>query len=217
MHCRLSRLHQSGVAVLVVAGLFLSTSAALAQNVGSFDPADNSGAAPTGGPLPDPAGAGQDQAPPDSDAGKAEKQEPPPSLPGSHATPTEVAPLDKATTDMNPNAALFDAINRGDTVAARDALSRGADPNARNVLGLTPIDESVDLGRNDISFLLLSVRTSTAAATPASAASAASPERPANAGRAPARGGFRGGAKPAIVTAGTAVPSAGFLGFSGGS
>ena len=60
---------------------------------------------------------------------------------------------------MAPTAALFDAINRGDIIAARDALNRGADLNAQNVLGMTPIDLSVDLGRNDITFLLLSMRS----------------------------------------------------------
>jgi hypothetical protein len=59
---------------------------------------------------------------------------------------------------MLPTDALFDAINRGDIAAARDAISRGADLNGRNVLGMTPMELSVDLGRNDISFLLLSMR-----------------------------------------------------------
>jgi hypothetical protein len=59
---------------------------------------------------------------------------------------------------MSPNDALFDAINRGDVAAARDAMSRGAELNAHNVLGMTPMELSVDLGRNDISFLLLSYR-----------------------------------------------------------
>jgi ankyrin repeat protein len=59
---------------------------------------------------------------------------------------------------MPPTDALFDAINRGDIAAARDALNRGADLNGVNVLGMTPMELSVDLGRNDISFLLLSMR-----------------------------------------------------------
>jgi hypothetical protein len=53
---------------------------------------------------------------------------------------------------------LFDAINRGDIASARDALNRGADLNGVNILGMTPMELSVDLGRNDISFLLLSMR-----------------------------------------------------------
>jgi hypothetical protein len=59
---------------------------------------------------------------------------------------------------MQPTDALFDAINRGDIASARDALNRGADLNGVNVLGMTPMELSVDLGRNDISFLLLSMR-----------------------------------------------------------
>ena len=47
---------------------------------------------------------------------------------------------------MEPNDALFDAINRGDIAAARDAISRGADLGARNILGMTPMELSVDLG-----------------------------------------------------------------------
>jgi hypothetical protein len=59
---------------------------------------------------------------------------------------------------MPPTEALFDSINRGDIAAARDALNRGADLNGVNILGMTPMELSVDLGRNDISFLLLSMR-----------------------------------------------------------
>jgi hypothetical protein len=59
---------------------------------------------------------------------------------------------------MQPTDALFDAINRGDIAGARDALNRGADLNGVNILGMTPMELSVDLGRNDISFLLLSMR-----------------------------------------------------------
>ena len=216
----LSLLPKRCAAVVVVVGLCLRGPAGMAQGIGGIDPADNGAPAPTGGPLPDPAGPGQDQAPPDPDSGKADKLEPPPSLPGSHAAPTAVAPLDKTATDMNPTAALFDAINRGDTIAARDALSRGADPEARNVLGLTPIDESVDLGRNDISFLLLSMRTSSATMTSSPGVSSTPGKR-----TAPIRSLAHGGspdvagpnAKPAIVATGVAVPSAGFLGFGGGS
>ena len=59
---------------------------------------------------------------------------------------------------MEPTEALFDAINRGDIGTARDAISRGADLHGHNVLGMTPLELSVDLGRNDISFMLLSMR-----------------------------------------------------------
>ena len=63
---------------------------------------------------------------------------------------------------MPPTEALFDSINRGDLAVARDAIARGADLGARNVLGLTPTEMAVDLGRTEISFLLLSLRAETA-------------------------------------------------------
>jgi hypothetical protein len=81
----------------------------------------------------------------------------PNAIPG--ATPREpVAPATRAAADLQPTDALFDAINRGDITAARDALNRGADLNGVNILGMTPMELSVDLARNDISFLLLSMR-----------------------------------------------------------
>ena len=89
---------------------------------------------------------------------KASKPEQvPPSLPGTKA-PVEAAAPTASPADMTPTEALFDAINRGDLSGARDAVNRGADLHGLNVLGLTPLELSVDLGRNDISFLLLSMR-----------------------------------------------------------
>jgi hypothetical protein len=82
----------------------------------------------------------------------------PSALPGTRTEKSEPVPADRLASDMAPNEALFDGINRGDMVFVKDAISRGADLNARNILGLTPIDLSVDLGRNDITFLLLSLR-----------------------------------------------------------
>ena len=76
---------------------------------------------------------------------------PPPALPGSRGEPAAVAPATKLPGDMAPTEALFDSINRGDTAAGRDAISRGADLNARNVLGLTPLELAVDLGRPELS------------------------------------------------------------------
>ena len=88
----------------------------------------------------------------------AAKEAPPPALPGSRAESMEAAPASKLSLDMPPTDALFDAINRGDLAAAKDAISRGADTNGHNVLGLTPLDLAVDLGRNEITFILLSLR-----------------------------------------------------------
>ena len=96
-------------------------------------------------------------------AGRRNPVEEKPALPAPSAIPGAkargpVAPASRPVGDMRPTDALFDAINRGDIAAARDALNRGADLNGINVLGMTPMELSVDLGRNDISFLLLSMR-----------------------------------------------------------
>jgi hypothetical protein len=132
---------------------------------------------------------------------------------------------------MSPTDALFDAINRGDLGAAQDAVSRGADLNGQNVLGMTPVQLSIDLGRNDITFLLLSA-----------GGEAATPSQPAAGAHAALLGAKGGGSarlartterKPArLVRAaaapvpqtprlfagngGSPIPSAGFLGFDPG-
>jgi hypothetical protein len=87
--------------------------------------------------------------------------EPPPSIPGAAANPDTVIPADKSVGEMLPNEALFDAITRGDIASARDALNRGAQLDAHNVLGQTPTEASIALDRNDITFLLLSMRGTT--------------------------------------------------------
>ena len=169
------------------------------------------------------------------------KYEPGPAgVPGARAEPALVAPADRVPTDMPPTEALFDAINRGDTVAARDAIGRGADIEGRNVLGLTPLEQSVDLGRNEISFLLLSLRGGAGYDTakgPRSAAQAAT-NSPANtraqrqaeareaanarrqqladeraARRAPAAPVVSRNARLFAGDGGAPVPQAGFLGF----
>lgn len=81
---------------------------------------------------------------------------PPAALPGAEAN-EEVS--GHANGDLNPTAALFDAINRGSLGAAKEALNRGADMEGHNVLDQTPLDMAIDLNRNDITFLLLSLRT----------------------------------------------------------
>jgi hypothetical protein len=88
------------------------------------------------------------------------RSQPPSALPGTRTEKVVPAPSDRIATDMAPNEALFDGINRGDIASVKDAISRGAELNERNILGLTPIDLSVDLGYNDITFLLLSMRGS---------------------------------------------------------
>jgi hypothetical protein len=153
----------------------------------------------------------------------------PPVLPGTKKAPEAAAPAE-STANLSPTDALFDAINRGDLPAARDAVNRGAELTAVNVLGLTPLELSVDLGRNDISFMLLSMRDEDA-----------SSRATARNGGEPAGAVFRAGATPATKVVsharvaaayaqapeepvaaaprvysgngGSPIPAAGFLGF----
>lgn len=157
----------------------------------------------------------------------------PDAIPG--ARPREpAAPASRPVGDMQPTDALFDAINRGDIAAARDALNRGADMNGVNILGMTPMELSVDLGRNDISFLLLSMRgedsdrgsRAVGRDTPASGPvrNTAHAAKPAGVNKAAERKSTP--AKNSIIATkplatpklfandgGTPLPSAGFLGF----
>lgn len=156
---------------------------------------------------------------------------PPPALPGAVSEAGIAAPATQIPLDMSPNDALFDAINRGDMAAARDAVSRGADLGAHNILGMTPLELSVDLGRNDISFMLLSYRgADKGSGSQQVAASAAAPAASAKAAKAlPAQTAQRSSpvvpVKAVAASAapqnprlfandgGAPVPSAGFLGF----
>ncbi|MGH7078112.1 MAG: hypothetical protein ACREFU_08430, partial [Acetobacteraceae bacterium] len=98
---------------------------------------------------------------------------PPPGLPGavhSSGTPAPPAPSESG---LSPTASLFDAINRGDLGAAREAIGRGAQLDAKNVLGMTPLELAVDLDRNDIAFLLLSIEHEGRAAASSAGASLA--------------------------------------------
>ncbi|MGE0419897.1 MAG: hypothetical protein AB7O80_24090 [Acetobacteraceae bacterium] len=159
----------------------------------------------------------------------APRPAPPPALPGAQST--GAAPSNRIPLDMPPNEALFDGINRGDIGAVRDALSRGADLRAHNILGITPTELAIDLGKNDIAFLLLSMRSADkgrgrprpeAAPFPGTEANRrtsnarATPRPPtqqtARSVAAPAR--TPGQLAPQYANApDTPVPSAGFLGF----
>ena len=174
-----------------------------------------SGGIPQGSPLRQRMG--------DAAARQARPEQAPDTLPGAKAR-APAAPASKAPADMSPNDAMFDAINRGDIATVKDALSRGAQLDARNVLGMTPLELSVDLGRNDISFLLLSMRSE--GAPPPRASLQAEAKRPAarSAEAAHSRAAARSAAvvaSPRVVTTpklfandgGTPVPNAGFLGF----
>lgn len=94
-------------------------------------------------------------------------REAPQGLPGIAARRGQqpIPPTDNPS-GMNPNDALFDGISRGDMGTVRDAISRGADVNARNALGLTALDSAVDQGRPEITFYLLSVRGTGSSAPP---------------------------------------------------
>lgn len=138
---------------------------------------------------------------------KAANEYAPPALPGARAEPAAVAPPSKSAADLPPNEALFDAINRGDLNTAKDAVNRGADINGTNVLGLTPLELSVDLGRNDISFLLLSLRGGAGYTT--ARGPAAQPKPPTRAERMAADKAERDARRtPRAVSAAAPVPSA---------
>jgi hypothetical protein len=95
---------------------------------------------------------------------EAAAKAPPPAIPGAVSS-GEAAPASKNAAEMSPNDALFDAINRGDSAGARDAVSRGAQLDARNVLGQTPTDAAIEADRNDITFMLLSLRGAVSSGT----------------------------------------------------
>ncbi|HTI01723.1 MAG TPA: hypothetical protein VL752_12325 [Acidisoma sp.] len=79
-----------------------------------------------------------------------------PGLPGArNSGPIQQGNIDSGL--LSPNDELFDAIYRGDIGAARDALARGADLEARDAVGQTPVDVSIALGRNNITFLLVTM------------------------------------------------------------
>jgi hypothetical protein len=162
-------------------------------------------------------------------ASSAAPAAPPPALPGLTArTPAPAIPPDANFNNLGPNEQLFDSINRGDVVSARDAVSRGADLNSRNVLGLTPLESAVDQQRNDIAFFLLSARgpgmSSPPMAPPEGLGRSAPP--PPTASRVPARREApapraaqtqpRPVAPRVPVGGGSAQPDVGFLGFDAG-
>ncbi len=97
----------------------------------------------------------------------------PPAVPGagnSSALSTSL-PIPKTETG-DPTVELFTAVNSGDYNAAQDAVSRGADMNAQNAFGETPLDLSIALNRNPITFMLLSARNEGGGGSPALAATA---------------------------------------------
>lgn len=143
-------------------------------------------------------------------------REAPPALPGLQGRTGAVAPAEVPPSAMNPNDALFDGIARGDLPAVRDAVNRGADLRARNLLGLTPIEAAVDQARPEITFFLLSVRggAGMASSGPPAGAAAAPRARPAPAPPAPVRAAPAPRPAPAVrADGGQPIPAIGFLGF----
>lgn len=168
-------------------------------------------------------------------AGPAAAPPPPAALPGLTARQAPEPIPANPNANLSPTEALFDAINRGDLAAARDAMTRGASLDERNVLGLTPIEASVDQGRNEILFFLLSARRTVrgpapppeASLTPAQRAARdrAAREEAARAARAAAQAGsgpvLRGPPpvlRPRLFAndGGAPRPDVGFLGFDAG-
>ena len=120
------------------------------------------------------------------------------------------APASKNVAEMSPNDALFDAINRGDSAAARDALNRGAQLDTKNVLGQTPIDAAIEANRNDITFLLLSLRGAVGGGQrppKATVQTASAHTGHVKASHAVAQ------AAPRVADRGTPIPAVGFTGF----
>ncbi|EGG75670.1 hypothetical protein SXCC_03787 [Gluconacetobacter sp. SXCC-1] len=138
---------------------------------------------------------------------------PPAALPGAESREEEHG---HASADMNPTDALFDAINRGSLGAAKEALNRGADMTGHNVLGQTPLDMAIDLNRNDITFLLLSMRTFSDSDPHFSSTSLAENEDDTPPLVMPRHATTRPGTDRRYdASGGHAEPSIGFLGFGG--
>jgi hypothetical protein len=209
----------SGADCTRIGGLLLGLGAALWIGRASAQQQQWPSASGTGGTLNGPVVQAPDA--------QGTKLAPPPALPG--ALPNGVVPQERSTADMQPTDALFDAISRGDIAAARDAINRGADLEARNILGLTPLEASVDLRRNDISFLLLSLRGTVR--RPAAATAAAVPvpvqretrktRQAAHAATLAATPAPRTPAPPLAKQfagdGGAPIPDSGFLGFDRGA
>ncbi|MDE2319107.1 MAG: ankyrin repeat domain-containing protein [Rhodospirillales bacterium] len=147
----------------------------------------------------------------------------PAGLPGiGNIAPPATGPQIQKPASGDPTQELFAAINANDYGSAQDAVSRGADITAKDQFGETPLDLSIALNRNNITFLLLGTRNELASQglsgtvgapwtldkTPASkpVSHKASAVLPAAASPAPRASVPAGGT-------GTPNPQAGFLGF----
>ncbi len=145
----------------------------------------------------------------------------PPAVPGAGDQGLQTSQSVAKQQSGDPTAELFTAINGNDYNSAQDAISRGADLNAQNALGETPIDLSVALNRNSITFMLLSARNEdgddSGATSPAPATVAQTPlTAPAPkyySTHTTATQSYRPSSAIPVNDPGTPNPSAGFLGF----
>jgi hypothetical protein len=128
-----------------VLGLALIAAAAPAMAQLSGAGMGGLGSEPGAGPTPQPQSRAPDIAPP--------------ALPGAGGlTPMATGPVMQKPASGDPTANLFAAISKGDANAAQMAIGSGADLNAQNQFGETPLDLSIALNRTDITFLLLQTR-----------------------------------------------------------
>ena len=203
------KFHSLALAISIsVTGLLCGLAApAHAQMAGGLNPANPIGATPG------------------LHRGSQADEPPPPALPGgSGINPDSQSQVQ--IDNENPTKVLFTAINHNNYAEARAAISRGARLNAQNALGETPIEMSVALNRNNITFMLLSMRAadggaSAASPAPAMATPIVSVGTPIHARvkqRAPSVDQTPAFRPPSISQSlGVPNPAAGFLGFNGAS
>jgi hypothetical protein len=137
----------------------------------------------------------------------------PAGVPGAGSAPLATGPNVVKATTGDPTVALFGAVNNGDYNAAQDAISRGANVDAQNDLGETPLELAIALNRTQITFLILANRNDTGGTAVASAP----PPAPARKGTQHVERVSTPPVKINVPTmshqTGTPDPSAGFLGF----
>lgn len=148
---------------------------------------------------------------------EAKRAAPPAALPGAQSNEEETG---HSNMDLEPTAALFEAINRGSLGGVKEAVNRGADLAGHNVLSQTPLDMAIDLNRNDIMFFLLSMRTLDAGSS-GTTTSVASSDVTVQDGVGHLSVGGKAGRRSASLdsrydaSGGRPQPSIGFLGFGG--
>ncbi len=155
----------------------------------------------------------------------------PTGLPGlGGVAPLATGPQLQKPAGGDPTQELFTAINKNDYASAQDAVSRGADLTAKDQFGETPLDLSIALNRNNITFMLLGTRNELAAQGTAGAVGAPWTLNPAPSAKAgKTKSGKHENARAVVPTnapartaphmtlpaggTGTPDPQAGFLGF----